>query len=51
VHALLRRSCPAMPQDRYLAPDIEQATRLVTDGSVGGILRRLPGLPPLWTPA
>ena len=51
VHALLRRSCPPMPQDRYLAPDIEHATRLVADGSVGSILRRLPGLPPLWTPA
>lgn len=51
VHALVRRACPAMPQDRYLAPDIERATQLVRDGSVGSILRRLPELPPLWTPA
>ncbi|MBC7992996.1 MAG: histidine ammonia-lyase [Rhizobacter sp.] len=51
VHALLRQTCPAMPQDRYLAPDIERATRLVTDGSLARVLRTLPALPPLWTPA
>jgi histidine ammonia-lyase len=51
VHALLRTRCPAMMQDRYLAPDIETATRLVRDGSLARILRTLPGLPTLWTPA
>lgn len=51
VHALLRQTCPAMPQDRYLAPDIERATRLVTDGSLARVLRTLPALPALWTPA
>ena len=51
VHALLRASCPAMGQDRFLAPDIEAATTLVTDGSLARILRTLPGLPALWIPA
>lgn len=51
VHALLRQTCPAMPQDRYLAPDIEHATRLVADGSLARVLRTLPALPALWTPA
>ncbi|HEX3141502.1 MAG TPA: histidine ammonia-lyase, partial [Rhizobacter sp.] len=51
VHALLRGRCPAMAQDRYLAPDIERATALVTDGSLGRILRSLPALPALWIPA
>ena len=51
VHALLRTTCPPMPQDRYLAPDIELATTLVADGSLARILRTLPGLPALWTPA
>lgn len=51
VHALLRQICPAMPQDRYLAPDIERATRLVADGSLARVLRTLPALPALWTPA
>ena len=45
------RSCPAMTQDRYLAPDIEAATALVRDGSLARILRNLPGLPALWIPA
>ena len=51
VHALLRAQCPAMMQDRYLAPDIEAATALVRDGSVAQVLRSLPDLPALWTPA
>jgi len=50
VHALLRQNIPAMAQDRYLAPDIEHATALVHDGSLGRILRGLPGLPVLWVP-
>jgi histidine ammonia-lyase len=51
AHALLRERCPAMPADRYLAPDIERATRAVTDGTLARILRTLPGLPALWIPA
>jgi len=51
VHALLRARCPTMMQDRYLAPDIEAAGTLVADGSLARILRTLPDLPALWTPA
>ena len=51
AHALLRRHSPAIPHDRYLAPDIEAATRLVHDGSLARILRSLDDLPALWTPA
>jgi histidine ammonia-lyase len=51
AHALLRERCPAMPSDRYLAPDIEAATALVQDGSLARVLRTLPGLPALWYPA
>ena len=51
AHALLRAHCPPVLQDRYLAPDIERATRLVRDGSLASILRGLDGLPALWTPA
>jgi histidine ammonia-lyase len=51
VHALLRSRCPAMMHDRYIAPDIEAATALVRDGTLSRILRTLPGLPTLWTPA
>ncbi len=51
VHALLRTHCPAMAQDRYLSPDIERATTLVTDGSLARILRTLAALPALWIPA
>ena len=50
AHALLRAQCPAMPQDRYLAPDIEMATGLVRDGSLAQVLRNLPALPALWIP-
>ena len=51
AHALLREACPSITQDRYLAPDIERATRLVTDGSLSRVFRTLRGLPALWTPA
>ena len=51
AHALLRERCPAMPTDRYLAPDIEHATALVRDGSLARVLRTLPELPVLWNPA
>ena len=51
AHALLRSRVPAMMTDRYLAPDMEHATSLVLDGSLGGQWRGLPGLPALWVPA
>jgi histidine ammonia-lyase len=51
AHALLREGCPAMATDRYIAPDIERANTHVHDGSLARILRTLPGLPTLWTPA
>ncbi len=51
VFARLREVVPAMHHDRYLAPDIEQATALVADGSLARILRTAPGLPVLWIPA
>ena len=47
AHALLRSAVPAMAQDRYLAPDIDTATAMVSDGSLARILRTLPGLPAL----
>jgi histidine ammonia-lyase len=50
AHALLRRHCAAVMQDRHLAPDIERATALVLGGSLAGILRQL-DTPALWTPA
>jgi histidine ammonia-lyase len=49
VHALLRREVPAMAQDRYLAPDIEHASKLVRSGELSLILRTLGNLPALWT--
>ncbi|MEP6998739.1 MAG: histidine ammonia-lyase [Betaproteobacteria bacterium] len=51
AHALLRAHCAAVPTDRYLAPDIERATALVSDGSLGRILQTLSSRPALWTPA
>ena len=51
AHALLREQVPAMPQDRVLAPDIAAAERLIRNGSLAQLLRALPGLPALWTPA
>jgi histidine ammonia-lyase len=51
AHALLRSRCPAMAQDRFLAPDIEAASVLVRDGSLARVLRALPGLPALWIAA
>jgi histidine ammonia-lyase len=44
AHALLRSHCAAMPVDRLLAPDIEQARQLVACGELAGILRALPPL-------
>jgi histidine ammonia-lyase len=51
AHMLLRRRCPAMMQDRYLAPDIEAAAGLVRAGVLSALLQGLDGLPGLWTPA
>jgi histidine ammonia-lyase len=54
AHALLRAQCPAMMQDRYIAPDIEAASRAVRDGSLARVLHRLRdtgGLPTLWPAA
>jgi len=49
AHALLRAQCPMIERDRYLAPDIEHATTLVTQGALSRVFRSLPGLPALWT--
>jgi histidine ammonia-lyase len=51
AQTLLRAACPSVERDRYLAPDIERATKLVTDGALSRELRTLSGLPALWTPA
>jgi histidine ammonia-lyase len=51
AHSLLRAQCASMPTDRYLAPDIERATVLVTQGSLSTVLRNIDGLPALWKPA
>jgi histidine ammonia-lyase len=51
AQALLRAACPSVERDRYLAPDIERATKLVSDGALSRVLRTLAGLPALWTPA
>jgi histidine ammonia-lyase len=48
AHALLRKDCPAMAEDHYLAPDIEAAATLVRDGSLARILQDLSDLPALW---
>ena len=48
AHALLRQQCPAMMQDRQIAPDLEAATALVHDGSLTRVFRALSDLPPLW---
>jgi len=51
AHALLRAQCPSVARDRYLAPDIERATELVTGGALSRVFRTLDGLPELWLPA
>jgi histidine ammonia-lyase len=51
AHALLRAHSPAIPRDRFLAPDIEAASALVRDGSLARLLRSLPDLPLLLQPA
>jgi len=51
AHALVRERCPRVAVDRVLAPDIEQATALVSGGGLSRLFRALPGLPALWIPA
>ena len=51
AHQCLRAVSPHIGQDRYLAPDIETAQRLVCAGALSGIFRGLPELPALWVPA
>jgi histidine ammonia-lyase len=48
THALLRQQVAAMPTDRYLAPDIEVASGMVSSGALSPLLRALPNLPLLW---
>jgi histidine ammonia-lyase len=50
AQALLREHSPAVPHDRYLAPDIERARALVEGGALARLLRALPDLPTLWIP-
>jgi histidine ammonia-lyase len=51
AHALLRSHCAGVTNDRYLAPEIERATALVSDGSLARVLQTLSGRPALWIPA
>ncbi|HVF62812.1 MAG TPA: histidine ammonia-lyase [Casimicrobiaceae bacterium] len=51
AHALLRKHCQSVLEDRVLAADIAQSARLIGDGTLARILRTLDGLPALWTPA
>jgi len=48
AHAMLRQPISAIDQDRFLAPDMEHATRLVRNGALSRIFRTLGGLPKLW---
>ena len=51
AHFALREVCPSISRDRYMAPEIERATALVTDGSLSRVFRTLRGLPALWIPS
>jgi histidine ammonia-lyase len=51
AHALLRERCPAMPVDRYIAPDIEAASALVHGGKLSEMLATLADPPALWLAA
>jgi len=44
VYALLRETCPPMPDDHYLAPDIEHAAQLVHSGKLAALLRQETGM-------
>lgn len=48
AHATLRAQVPAMPHDRFIAPDIAAATALIHAGALSPVFRALPGLPALW---
>ncbi len=50
AHALLRQHSAALPEDRYLAPEIHTAGGLVRAGALAHILHGLPDLPALWQP-
>ncbi|TFW35800.1 histidine ammonia-lyase [Massilia horti] len=41
VHALLRERVPAFDEDRFFAPDIEQARRMVADGELSAACKEL----------
>jgi len=43
VHALLRQACPPMPDDHYLAPDIERAAGLVAGPQLATLVTRETG--------
>ncbi|XHS80418.1 histidine ammonia-lyase [Burkholderiaceae bacterium UC74_6] len=43
VHALLRHACPPMPDDHYLAPDIERAADLVAGRQLADLVTRATG--------
>jgi histidine ammonia-lyase len=49
AHAMLREQCPTMAHDRFLAPEIEAAGRMVADGTLARILHALGERPALWT--
>ena len=47
VRAVLRREVPGLVDDRYFAPDIEAADRLVSSGAIAAAVGdMLPGLEP-----
>jgi len=47
VRAVLRREVPGLAEDRYFAPDIEAATRLIASGAIAGVASdMLPELEP-----
>ena len=51
AHAMLRAQVASIDVDRYLAPEIERATALVTNGALSSVFRGLPQMPKLWIPA
>ncbi len=42
--ALLRQACPPMPEDHYLAPDIERAKALIDSGAFAALAGRHTGM-------
>ena len=43
AHALVRKHCPAMGEDHYLAPDIEHAKALVDSGDLARLVHQIAG--------